>query len=635
MLNELWALRKSLEEAGKDIPQNHPRVTTPGPSSGEAIRVRLGADGGVAGIERVTRDEWPGLWVMRDGNQNYFPVCRLVLGDAGSESAKRNLPLLLRLKTKAKELADACHGHNELAGVAELMRRFLIASEDPARLQKGLRQSATLTEGTRYQFAFDVEDTVYRIAIRRAVEQALPIDQNKNASGGLQACAYTGATVGLQSGPFPKVMLPVLNEQFPLVSMFSAAPCNERYGLTDWTIVPVATAVALEMQDALTEIVRKAREDSTWRGIYNGHFDKSREQRDLLIVYVRGRPEVPAQIARIFGVGADIEDAQFEADASAVCDALDGIVRDEPSSKLAMFVLRKVSRGQAQVQLAEEFTAKAVIEGVRLWREGAANLPRITVFVPKRGLSSVRTPHPDRFALLTCKQWMASGIRWSPSQGASFGQALTVLLRRPGYQETAHVVLTLLVTRTWPLLTGLFGACLRLQPEQLARHGYAEKSCREALNVCGALGILLSALNHEKEDYMHDAPFLVGRLLALADVLHREHSRVARNAEPPPQMIGNALMARARDNPEAAVARLNDRLPLYKAWAEKSHDGLARWAVQRIQVTASELADTTLPSSTNDAERAQLILGYVSKLSDAEPPLAEEAADELTGGDND
>ena len=52
--------------------------------------------------------------------------------------------------------------------------------------------------------------------------------------------------------------------------------------------------------------------------------------------------------------------------------------------------------------------------------------------------------------------------------------------------------------------------------------------------------------------------YLVGRLLALADTLHREYCIHVRGGEGsiPPQLIGNALMPVAAISPEAAVERL-------------------------------------------------------------------------------
>jgi hypothetical protein len=604
--------------------------------------VRLGPGGNVTGLELITDDEWPGLWIVRNGNQNFFPVCRLGFRTSDRGWSSKDAALLGRLQRKAKELKLACGGHDDLDRVITLTDRFLIATAHPKQLHDQLRQQTSellKDDGARYQFAFDVDqDTVYRTGTRDAVGRALPDGDRSVGSHPATACAYTGGN-NLQMGPFPTVKLPVLNKAFPLVSMFSEAACNRRYDLTDSSVVPVATNVALEIQNALSFIVKPEREGRTWRGVCNGHFEKSggrqREQLDLLIAYVQGGVILPARIASLFGAAPDGEIEQFEADASAVCEALDGIARQEPASRLNIFVLRRVSEGQAQVQLSAQPTVRDIISAAESWKQGGKNIPAVLARVPASkgsGQMFLRplTPRPDRLVSITSRQWMESGKRWSSSQGANFSQVLNVMLKGYGCQVTATDLLGLTVSRTWPLMMGLFGTLLRLGPANSTRHGYSPQSCRHAMLVTSALGILLYALDCRKEEYMHEAPFLVGRLLALADVLHREHSRHERNAEPPPQMIGNALMPVARDNPTAAVARLIDRLPLYEAWAERSGDGLARWAVSRIRATATELGNARLPTSANEADRAQLILGYISRLSDS--GSEEEGEQEPSGG---
>ena len=67
---------------------------------------------------------------------------------------------------------------------------------------------------------------------------------------------------------------------------------------------------------------------------------------------------------------------------------------------------------------------------------------------------------------------------------------------------------------------------------------------------------------------MNDNPYLIGRLLSLADRLHRNYCDHERDGKLPPQLIGNALMPTALDNPAAGLARLSERLPLYYRVAE-------------------------------------------------------------------
>ena len=115
---------------------------------------------------------------------------------------------------------------------------------------------------------------------------------------------------------------------------------------------------------------------------------------------------------------------------------------------------------------------------------------------------------------------------------------------------------------------------------------------------------------------MSGPAFLVGRLLSLADTLHREYCQHVRGGEIPPQLIGNGLMPAAADNATDAVDRLRERMMIYKAWADKVNGDkyrLAKWAVGQMGQVCQELSESELPVETNQAFRAELFLGYMAR----------------------
>lgn len=77
MLSETYLLWQALDRARLTIPPQHPRVKSPGSTTGQCLRVRLDAQGHVSAVEAVTKDEWPGLWTVMEGNHNSFPVIRV------------------------------------------------------------------------------------------------------------------------------------------------------------------------------------------------------------------------------------------------------------------------------------------------------------------------------------------------------------------------------------------------------------------------------------------------------------------------------------------------------------------------------------------------------------------------------
>ncbi len=123
---------------------------------------------------------------------------------------------------------------------------------------------------------------------------------------------------------------------------------------------------------------------------------------------------------------------------------------------------------------------------------------------------------------------------------------------------------------------------------------------------------------------MKNAAFNVGRMLALADKLHCEYCINVRgknetDAEKkksiPAQLIGNALMRTALDNPLKGLSLLSERLLIYQAWATKAQGdnvGLAKWVLGQMGQVSAELENADIPKQADDAVKAQILLGYLS-----------------------
>ncbi len=699
MLSETFVLRQALERAGLQIPGGHPRVKTPGRSTGPCLRVRLDNQGHAITVEAVTEEEWRGLWTVMEGNQNSFPVVRIkeplfdvprssdiwrklgfddqgrrkkspdntirlsvltdVLTSASQRFSKKSQSDWQRLRRKSSELLEHTNSDDaEHAALRELGRCFKNAANNPKALLREIADRAVqgvqqarldaldtveaLLVGKRIpargqrpqmtiQLAFDLDDDhsfprrLYSQQIREHVKRILPTEQEKPRNEHpAPACAYTGEALPLQLAAFPKVKLPVLNKEFPLVSMFRKAACNKRYGLTDARVVPVAKEVALRMQSALTWIVADERKGKTWRAVANGKFEtahgRKRELYDLLVVYVDGKPEIDAHVADLFGTDERQQRKQFEVDAQAVCEALDGVERERPGSRLNLFLLRKASEGQAHIAVAESPLVREVLAAARWWQQASANVPDVVLPLPgEKGQRSTqgrpRAPYPDQVVRLLSEEWVTNGTRSNKAYGIGLGEVLGLMLRKPGeWEPGARRILDLTVRRLAPLLLGVSGA---MHAQDVQRwDDYPVRSREIVLRAVSLLGILLDAIGQRKETYMSGVAFSVGRLLSLSDTLHREYCKRVRGGSIPPQLIGNALMPAAADNPENAVDRLRERMTIYKAWADKG-DGeeyrLAKWAVGQMGQVCHHLAQLHLPTETDQAFRAELFLGYLAR----------------------
>lgn len=120
---------------------------------------------------------------------------------------------------------------------------------------------------------------------------------------------------------------------------------------------------------------------------------------------------------------------------------------------------------------------------------------------------------------------------------------------------------------------------------------------------------------------MNSPAFLVGRLLALADALHFQYCLGVRSGSTPPQLMGNALMQTALETPEVALALYAQRILPYQAWAktctvpkdERSPEKLAKSLLGQLANACEEVALAEIPERAKDADKAQMILGYLAK----------------------
>jgi len=242
----------------------------------------------------------------------------------------------------------------------------------------------------------------------------------------------------------------------------------------------------------------------------------------------------------------------------------------------------------------------------------------------------VGVPFPAGVARILKTDWNKDCSRSIVSRSESIGDAFDLFIGDMNAGRAAAVrALDFVTTKgIWPLLE--LG-----HADHLNRNlsGPILKA-REIVSLMPAvLGLCLSKLSIEREDYMRSAAFLVGRLLALADLLHKEYCLDVRKGSIPTQLVGNALMPTALENPQQGIARLSERVYVYKSWVDKGYSSkepgkkyaLARWAVKQMGLISHELGEQEVPTRTSEADRAQMLLGYLSRevRSDKDEPDAE------------
>ncbi len=671
MLNEAYQVAKSLERAGIVPDATSGDVKIPGASSGTRGFVRLRKGGGITGISAVEKDDEAGLWTIMEGNHNSFPVVRFkrpliifpadhpiwpLLAAAGrsktpDEATKDVLlthvdpelaetpdeTLWLRLRdTKAP--AVAARAGTAVPSVADLCARFIQATPDPKAFFKDLarvildelrngkvhlaRYAREVLVGkeptkskaeTSVQLAFDLDggETIYRKERKIAMSAARPGDKQSSITS---HCAYSGDCSDLLKDPFPKVRVPVLGFDYPLLSMFSEAGCNVRYGLTDERVIPISAATVMSAHGALSHLFGPENEDTVWRAVASGQLErksgKTFDKKDLLVAYV-GEGDAPVKSARIGGVP---KGENYRTEVRSLIGALKGIAYANPSARLNLFVLRAVSKGQAQAVYAEQPLVSDVFEGASEWAAGQNDRPKTLIDSLTRPAPLVS---PEDAVRVLSYVWKHDGTDAHRKTGILLGQAFDLLLLRPGRaDDAAREMLSLIVARTTPLLRSVSTELRQGDPVGADRR-FA------SLRILNLIGLCLHHFDISLDQTMNEPAYLVGRLLGLADKLHIQYCRVVRGGQIPPTLIGNALLGTALDNPVSALATLADRMRIYLGWAEtstKSGDeakqkaiGIAHATLWQFSDVEVQLRGVTLATSCTDLMKAQMLLGYLAR----------------------
>ncbi len=463
----------------------------------------------------------------------------------------------------------------------------------------------------------DFADFKYRTTdpdLGRHISNILSQKEDISAEPSTSRCAISGEIAQIETDTFPKPKLPVLGPTF-LFSMNKDAPCHRRYGKISSEIFPVSKKLTRELHNSMLYITDEKRKGKTWQTVPSSDNKKP----DLLIVYLEDIPESTINLADLFVETAENEtsEAAFEETAKSVCSALKGVPALNRNSLVHVFVLTKIDQGRKQLALNSSFTIENIISGAEEWQFASNNHPPISIILPgKKGEKAItiKPSCPSPASAMRCfqHQWIRNGAVKSRVPGCNLCEVYDIFLGEQNEAElSSKRLLTLALQRFSPLFLGIGGA---------VRSGnwktFSIDARKTMLIGVSIASILLFKLGYRKEEFMKEAAFNVGRLLALSDILHKEYCNHVRKKDIPPQLIGNAMMPIAIDNPEEGIARLNERLMIYKAWADKVNGeeyGLVKWALGQMGQVARDLADCDLPNRTDDAAKAQMLLGYLAR----------------------
>jgi hypothetical protein len=653
MLNELAVVSESLRQFGVQPPEPHPWVKPLART--DRLVIRLDAQGMPALVELLPREKASSISHVYKSNHQIFPgtnwpcpVVALQQEDPGVRAwlstpvadtlpriarlreavedapvARQQREALLHAKAFCAELQPAFAGEcGGFAAFPELIRRILgvgadreawfrrlvlaairAAESSPALLPLaetligGLDPKKGRLGAGKVPVFFDLADCT-AFPVRVADREMAPFLSERLAAiteaGAEGTCAITGCRTGLEDDKLPSPKLPLLGNTY-LMSMNADEPCQFRYGRSSVQICPIGRDTASRLNASLLFLTAADRKGRTWNPVPGPR----KGTLHLLLAYLQADPKCDVALASLF-TEPDEASENYAGLCGSVCQAL----RARPagfSETVQVFVLNRIDKGRVQVELSNAFTAAQIVEGAEEWQHAALDLPPLGLLAP----ASAPTPAAVMEALQSV--WIRGGEKAADAPGCNLRDVFNLLVAGvEGARDSARGVLSLIVSRSLPLL-------LAAGHHMHRSERFPDKRVGPAARACSVLAIALYKLGHRKDTYMSEPAFLLGRFLSLADTLHREYCVGVRKDKLPPQLLGNSLMPAALVNPERGLARMQQRLRVYQAWATRSDNRLARWALGEMGAIASELAQAPLPTRMDDAAKAQLLLGYLAR----------------------
>lgn len=435
------------------------------------------------------------------------------------------------------------------------------------------------------------------------------------ATGRVGSLDAFGAADETWEEKLPEVSVPVLGG-VKLRAMNPESPCQTRYRRTDATSFVVGKEIRKRVKGALEWLTDPDRKDQTW-----GNVTSARDDKEILLVYPSELPKTSVAAVAMFGgsiTNPETQSARFAECAKNVTDALRSIPRPLRDVEMRVFALRKMDKARTQVSCNRHYSVERLVASAQEWQDGCANVPAIQIkqWGKEKGSkpewNATETPFP--LEVVWCLNTVWNKVADTPSRVREFFSSDGIgLLLDDG-------------VRIAPLLERALHAAIRNGGNLLIAmaqahhsgevHKIGGKYEKQKLLLPAMLGVFLAKLGRKKEEYMKSAPYLIGRMLSLADQIHYHYCQHVRNKQTPTQLIGNALMATALEEPEKALALYAQRILPYQAWAKTAGGdgaGLAKYFLSELGKTCSDVALVDVPRRCADADKAQMLLGYLAK----------------------
>ena len=421
---------------------------------------------------------------------------------------------------------------------------------------------------------------------------------------------------GGMNDKFPEVKIPILGN-VKLRAMSSESPCQRRYGSADAKSFRVSQQPRQNMQNALEWITTEERRDKTWCDVSSLGRTSA-----LLIAYPSELPTTAPELAGLFGgvesEQIDPDGSRFEACAKRVTETLKGQSESSQNADLRVFVLTKPDSRRTKVLHSSRYTVQHLLDHADEWQALCRNLPPILIrqFGAKKGDKPIwqrpLTPYPAEVIWCLNTVWKRMGTYPKTAFDFQVADGLSLLLADgPVLKTVATRAVQAVISNSLSLLLAIGQATHQGKVHPLMKYG------KQARLLPTILGLLLGKLNYMKGVYMKSPPYLVGRLLSLADQLHVQYCHGVRKGKVPPQLVGNALMTSAMETPEKALALFWQRIKPYHAWAQTVQGDdevrLAKYFLGEMGRVCASLSEMNMPSRCSDTDKVAMLLGYLAR----------------------
>ena len=689
MLNELLAVERALSAHGVTFAARHPDIKDA--AKGSFLCARLDQDGGVHRLEILEAKGRGSLWSLRDGQHNGFPVLKTDRGllalDADTLTAhEERWKAAPDIAAKRAELlhlvsSSSCSypqniwpksGHRDriaerlgqlgalkddpdTAAVPAIFERFLKAVSLPIpllpevlnKLEQSLLDGpeswiepakAALTAPAILVFEVANDPAFSRLASDArqipAISRVLSASALSAGDSSEKQCALTGETTTLLEDNFPQPNLPGLGQTY-LYARNRDIAAMARYGHSGTSSMPIGAELAARLQGVLLALTAEDRRNKTWKLIPAEAGDKP----DLLIASLASAPDVPLAMQLESGDAPtewnDVEDVTTP----TLSTVLGKAVSENPHGEVRLLLLRAVDPANRKAVLDRRTTVQQLHASALHWERAMRNTPLAIRYhvAGKDKTVFLRSPPieaPLSLISLSRRFYTHSGARALDITGLTASECLALLLQEGNYIARARRVLALLLQRQQSLLIALGLASRRVS------HGLREFDKTTDLRKAGLrsiawLGALLYMLGRKREDYMQDAAYKLGQLLAGADEVHAGYCAHVRGGQTPPTLIGNSVFAIAGRNPVKALDVFQQRWKPYGAWATAQAGGALKKAseldskgdktnkdlagrirlgvgsARRVRALVPELR-SVLEEQANARFRAELLLGYLA-----------------------